>query len=639
MYGDCIIEIYFLSCGSETITAIMFIRQVKKKNTKNGKTFIQYQLCQASRVNGKVKQQSILYLGSPAILSDQESRKAMLKVLQALIFGQSTLFTSNFPASIVDLAKEYHQKFIIKYKDINLDDTLAIPAAENKVKMESVHLDSLEVEEVKTFGCEHLCIQIMKRLDLASCLDKEGFTDKQTRLAQVSIIARAIFTASEHKTAQILTYSSELQNMLGFQDEAISHYSLYKIADQLYDNRVNIDKFLYKKITNMFNLKDTLVIYDLSNTYFEGRKSTSELAKHGRSKEKRNDCKQVVFTGIINPEGFIRHSRVYEGNKADIATVEQMVEDLKLHSENITDKVVVMDAGFASEQNLKYLQDNQLKYVCVSRTRPKDFTLDQPAKTISVTDNRNNPIELKVFNPKNYTDTWLYVKSEQKRVKEQSMADKLEARFIDELKSLQDGLAKKGTTKKIEKVWERLGRIKEKNKGVSARFDIDIEQENELATNIKWTKKARSQSTTKTYGEYFIRTNIENAEEKKLWQAYNTIREVESTFRCLKSDLMLRPVHHQKDHRVEAHIYLAMLAYQLVNTIRHMLKKENINLDWRNVMQIMKTQTIQSVTVNAETKKVCLRKPARPMKEALDIYKATNTKSTIPTVKKYVVYH
>ncbi len=316
-----------------------------------------------------------------------------------------------------------------------------------------------------------------------------------------------------------------------------------------------------------------------------------------------------------------------------------MVEDLKLYSENITDKVVVMDAGFASEQNLRYLQDNQLKYVCVSRTRPKDFSLDQPAKTVLVTDSRNNPIELKVFNPKNHTDTWLYVKSEQKRVKEQSMADKLEARFIDELKSLQDGLAKKGTTKKIEKVWERLGRIKEKNKGVSARFDIDVEQKNELATNIKWTKKARSQSTTKTYGEYFIRTNIENAEEKKLWQAYNTIREVESTFRCLKSDLMLRPVHHQKDHRVEAHIYLAMLAYQLVNTIRHMLKKENINLDWRNVMQIMKTQTIQSVTVNAETKKVCLRKPARPIKQALDIYKATNTTSTIPAVKKYVVYH
>jgi len=617
----------------------MFIRQVKKKNTKNGKTFIQYQLCQASRVNGKVKQQSILYLGSPTILADQESRKYLLKSLQALIFKQSTLFTTDFPTLIVDLAKEYYQKFIIKYDGVNLDNTLAIPTVENKAKMESVDLDSLEVEEVKTFGPEHLCIQIMKRLDLASCLDQQGFTDKQARLAQVSIIARAIFTASEHKTAQILNYSSELQNMLGFQDEPISHYSLYKIADQLYDNRVNIDKFLYNRITNMFNLKDTLVIYDLSNTYFEGRKSTSELAKHGRSKEKRNDCKQVVFTGIINPEGFIRHSRVYEGNKADIVTLEQMVEDLKLHSENITDKVVVMDAGFASEGNLKYLQDNKLKYVCVSRTRPKDFTLDKEVKTISVTDNRNNPIELKVFNPKNHTDTWLYVKSEQKRVKEQSMADKLEKRFTEELKSLHEGLAKKGTTKKIEKVWERIGRIKEKNKGVSARFDIDVTHENEVATTIKWTKKALDKPSGKTHGEYFIRTNIENAEEKKLWKAYNTIREVESTFRCLKSDLMLRPVHHQNDQRVEAHIYLAMLAYQLVNTIRHMLKKENINLDWRNVMSIMKTQTIQSVTINAETKKICLRKPARPIKPALDIYKATNTNSMIPTVKKYVVYH
>lgn len=616
----------------------MFIRQVKKKNTKSGKTFIQFQLCQASRVNGKVKQQSILYLGSPKILLDQDNRKYLCKALQALIFKQSTLFTDHYPSSILELAKSYHEKFIIKYKDVSLDATLAIPPVEKKAKMESVDIDSLELEDVKTFGAEHLCIQIMERLGLATFLEGEGFTDKQVRLAQVSIISRAIFTASEHKTAQILSDSSELKNMLGFENP-ISHYSLYKIADQLYDNRVSIDKFLYKSITNMFNLKDTLVIYDLSNTYFEGRKSNSELAKYGRSKEKRNDCKQVVFTGIINPEGFIRHSRVYEGNKADIVTIEQMVEDLKLHSNQVSDKVVVMDAGFASEDNLKYLQDNNLKYVCVSRTRPKDFTLDEPSKTISVTDNRNNPIELKIFNPENHTDLWLYVKSEQKRVKEQSMADKLEHRFTEELKSLQDRLAKKGTVKKIEKVWERIGRIKEKNKGVSGKFDINVEEENGLAIEITWDKKEPNPSSGKTYGEYFIRTNIENAEEKKLWQAYNTIREVESTFRCLKSDLLLRPVHHQNDQRVEAHIYLAMLAYQLVNTVRHMLKENNINLDWRNVMRIMKIQTIQSIMINAQTKKICIRKPARPIKQALDIYKATNTKSTIPAIKKYVVYH
>ena len=506
-------------------------------------------------------------------------------------------------------------------------------------------MDSLEINDSRTFGAEHLCTQVMEKLDLRGCLERLGFDHKQVDMAQISIISRALFTASEYKTAQYLRDSSELQSLFGHQ-EPISHYSLYKAADQLYENKEAIDEFLYKKVTNLFNLKDSLVIYDLSNTYFEGRKSSSELAKHGRSKEKRNDCKQVVFTGVINPEGFIRYSRVYEGNTADITTLEQMVTDLETHSDQLAGKIVVMpacrqgrDAGFASESNLKYLNEKSLKYVCVSRVRPKDVQIDFSSKAYRTTDNRNNPIELRVFNPQGYDDQWLYVKSEQKRVKEQSMADKLEDRFEQELTGLSNGLRKKGTVRKTEKVWERIGRIKEKNRGVSGRYAIEITEEHGKVTQLNWMKKDPQLKDTKTHGEYFIRTNIEKADEKQLWTAYNTIREVEATFRCLKSDLLLRPVHHQKDQRVEAHIYLAMLAYQLVNTIRYMLKEKQINHDWKNIVRMMNTQTIQSVLLNTETKKICVRKPARPIEQALQIYKATETNSMIPAKKKYVVYH
>ncbi|MBE9571269.1 MAG: transposase, partial [Proteobacteria bacterium] len=120
---------------------------------------------------------------------------------------------------------------------------------------------------------------------------------------------------------------------------------------------------------------------------------------------------------------------------------------------------------------------------------------------------------------------------------------------------------------------------------------------------------------------------------------YNTIREVEATFRCLKTDLQLRPVFHQKDERVESHIYLAILAYQLVNTIRHMTKAKGITHDWRNIVRIMNTQTIQSIILNGETKKFSIRKPSKPIMEALEIYQATRTKSMVPDKKKYVVYH
>ena len=316
-----------------------------------------------------------------------------------------------------------------------------------------------------------------------------------------------------------------------------------------------------------------------------------------------------------------------------------MVADLEAHSDQIAGKIVVMDAGFASESNLKYLNDKFLKYVCVSRVRPKGFKLDSSSIKHDITDNRGNPIELQVFEPQDYQDTWLHVKSEQKRVKEQSMATKLEDRFEQELIGLSNGLSKKGTVKKTEKVWERIGRIKEKHRAVSGRYDIEITEKEGKVTLLSWIKKDADPKATKTYGEYFIRTNIKNVNEKELWEAYNTIREVEATFRCLKSDLMLRPVHHQKDERVEAHIYLAILAYQLVNTIRYMLKKQGIHHDWKHIVQIMNTQTIQTILLNTQTKKIAVRKPSRPIQQALNIYKATITKSMTPAKKKYVVYH
>ncbi len=120
---------------------------------------------------------------------------------------------------------------------------------------------------------------------------------------------------------------------------------------------------------------------------------------------------------------------------------------------------------------------------------------------------------------------------------------------------------------------------------------------------------------------------------------YNTIREIEYTFRVLKTDLDLRPIFHQRDDSAMAHLHLGLLAYWLVNTIRYQLKQNGINHDWREIVRIMNTQTIQSILCNTETKTICIRKPSNPIKEALDIYKATSTKSRIPDKKKYVVYH
>jgi transposase len=619
----------------------MFIRQVKKKNSSSGKTFYQYQLLQAARVAGKVKHQNILYLGSEPILVDNDLRKMLLDLLQAKIFGQSLLFAKDYPHEITALAERYYQKFLIKYKDVPIDAAVSLPPLESQAQMEAIDVQSIEIENSRTFGGEHLCSQILEMLNLDKCFKSLNFSKEEHTLAHISIISRALFSASEYKTTQYLRDNSGLCDLYHMPAEDITHHQLYAIADKLYGQREAIDKFLYNRVVDLFDLQDSLVIYDLSNTYFEGRKARSKRAKYGKSKEKRNDCKQIIFTGVINAQGFIRYSRLYDGNTPDTVTLPDMVADLKKHSRQASDKTVVMDAGFASEENLEFLIAEGLKYVCVSRKRLKDYPVGEPGAMHQITDRRKNPIELRVFTPQGYKDTWMYIKSEQKRVKEQSMRDKLSRRFEEELEGLAKGLHQKGTTKKIHKVWERIGRIKEKHRIVSGKYIIDVEENNGKATKVSWGHKEEGDQGQKkeNHGVYFIRTNYNDPKEEQLWHIYNIIREVEATFRCLKSDLQIRPIHHQKDERVESHIYLTILAYQLVNTIRYMLKEKGIKHDWKNIVRIMNTQTIQELLLPTETRKISLVKPSRPIKEVLEIYQATTTKSIIPAKKKYVVYH
>lgn len=615
----------------------MFIRQVKKQRSQDSKIFYQYSLVQASRVEGKVKQRIILYLGSDPLLMDATNRKTVLEMLKAKIFKQASLFPENPDPALVQLAEALFEKYQIKYGD-DLEQGASIPPAPETAEMHQVNIKNMEVKEVRSFGAEHLCSQVIEKLQLRTCLKDVGFKPKQTDKALIAIVARAIFSSSEHKTAQSMAMNSNLTDCFNYQD-TISHKQLYRIADKLFEHKDTIDSFLYKRITDLFGLEDRLVIFDISNSYFETSKKKSTLAKYGRSKEKRYDCPLVVFTGVINPQGFLRHSRIYEGNKADSDTMEDMLKDLNKHSDPSHSKTVVLDAGIASEENLELILEKGYQYVCVSRKRLKTFSLKNQLITQETTAKQEN-VKLSVFHPKDYNDTWMYVQSDAKQKKETSMTQKLTQRFEQELEAIDNALSKKGGTKKLEKVWERIGRVKERNPRASGQYKVEVDHNNQgTATKLRWKRKESPVRKGKEKGVYFIRTSYKDVNEKELWDIYNTIREVESTFRCLKSDLQIRPVHHQKDQRVEAHIYLTLLAYQLVNTIRHMLKAQGIHHDWANIRRIMATHTVQTIELPTDSKTIHLRKSSKPIEEVQQIYHATGCTETQKATKKYVVYH
>ena len=616
----------------------MFIRQVKKQRSSTSKVFYQYTLAQTSRINGKVKQRAILYLGSEKLLEDKNNRDCVLSILKSKIFKQPELFQQDVSGELKRLALQYYDKYCIKYEQDEENPT-SIPPSPKVSEFHNIDIKGLEIEDVKEFGAEHLCKQTLDKLGLADYFKTLGMSEEQTKRALISIAGKAIYSASEYKTSQIIEMNSELPSLYNY-EKKISHKQLYAISDILYKHKQSIDRYLYNHITNMFDIKDKLVIFDLSNTYFETRKSQSKIAKYGRSKEKRSDCPLVVFSGVINSQGFIRHSRIYEGNKSDMATISDMIKDLEEHSSADTQHTIVIDAGIATDGNLEELDRKGYRYVCVSKKRIKDYPVDtSEPKTIKLTDRGKNEVELSIFKPAGYNDTWMYVESEAKRKKEASMNLKLRQAFEEDLDSIKSAFSKKGGTKLINKVWERIGRAKQKHNRVSARYKLEVDEKGGKATNLTWVITENKIKDDKSKGVYFIRTNYQKTEEGELWDIYNTIREVEATFRSLKSDLNLRPIHHQNDERIEAHLYLTMLAYQLVNTIRYMLKQKGINYDWKNIIRIMSTQKIQTIKLPTDKKVMHIRKPSAPITEARQIYNATNCKYTQSAVKKYVVYH
>jgi transposase len=577
-----------------------------------------------------------LYLGANDLLKEKSSRQQLGKLLESRIMQAPPLADDMISpnAELATLADEYYEKYLLKIAGPNAQVPKTPP-----IEYDLVDTSSMTVFDSREIGTESMCYNMLDRIGLAGYLTKLGWSREQIDVALVSIIARAAACSSEHKTEQWLRQNSALLEFFENLPGKVSRHHLYKASDDLSEIKSGLEGFFYNRLTSMFDIKDKLVIYDLTNTYFEGRMESSDIAKFGRSKEKRYDCRQAVLAAVVNEHGFLKYSKVYEGNMADPVTLSDMIAQLRDSGSCTPEQVVVIDAGIATEENLSMLREKKLKYVCVSRSKLRDFKSTDITDPKTIKDNNGSEIKLKIIPSHSVPDVWMHVESSGKIKKEESMHEKAVERFELEMESAKKGVSKKGGTKKIEKVWERIGRIKERNKRVHLYYEIDVKSEDGTAKDIIWKKKDDPKAR-RPRGEYFIRTNCSLSGENAIWDIYNTIREVESAFRCLKTDLNLRPVYHQKDKHIEAHLNLGLLAYQIVAPIRYMLKQKGINHGWKNIIRIMNTQ--KAVSVKQKTKDgsdIIIRTCSRPISEALEIYRALGMSSMPFGTKKYVVHH
>jgi hypothetical protein len=281
--------------------------------------------------------------------------------------------------------------------------------------------ESIRHPDVREIGGEWLCYQALEQLKLADFLKDRGFSSEQTRLVLTQIISRAVYPASELETARWIKENSGVCQITGYPIEKITKDKLYKSSLKLFSEKEQIENFLSTKTNQLFDIEDKIYIYDLTNTYFEGSKKGSRLAKFGRSKEKRSDCKIVVLALVINPAGFIKYSTIYEGNMQDSKTLKDIVIHLRSQTSTSKGAVVVIDAGIATEDNLFMLTENNFDYVCVCRCKLKDYKIAPGCSPVEIEDKKKQKIRLQKIVSEKHNDYFLKIESRSKRAKEVSM--------------------------------------------------------------------------------------------------------------------------------------------------------------------------------------------------------------------------
>lgn len=560
-------------------------------------------------------------------------------------------------ATVIQYVDQFYQRMVSE-KRIDVYVEKQEKKTSNRGKdLQIIDINSIRNKDVREIGAEWLSYQAINQLQIAAFLDRRGWNEDDIKLAQSHIISRAVYPASEFETTRWIRENSSVCEVTGYDVEKITKDQLYRISKKLYSEKEALEQHLSVRTNELFDIQDRIMLYDLTNTYFEGRKQGSKLAKHGRSKEKRSDAKLVVLALVVNPEGFIKYSSIMEGNMADSKTLGGMIDKLRVKTSSSAMKaLVVIDAGIATEENLKMIAEKGYDYLCVSRSSLKNYKIEAGASTVTVTDNKKQKIELSHVKSDRNTDYYLKVESHSKELKERSMNQLFRSRFEAGMQKIADSLTKKSGVKQEDKVHERIGRLKQKYPSIHRHFDIGIEvkedvqpkrkkkgteavqEKKRIVTSVKWAVKQGVDINARS-GVYFLRTSLEANSEENVWQFYNTIREIEATFRVLKTDLDLRPIYHQKDESTMAHLHLGLLAYWVVNTVRHQLKKEDIHSGWREIVRTMNTQkAVTTLAQNIQDEVICIRRCSEPNQQVRRVYDALKYKYA-PFKKKKSVVH
>jgi transposase len=591
----------------------MFIRKTTTRSRSDSESYFTFRLVASERTGDQVRQITLLNLGRHFDLPQPDWPRLCARI-EALLAGQPDMLPE--PEPIEALAQRFAARLIAAQpgpgEPAAAPPSPAPEAAQSAPGKPSaasttpapiyaeVDVASLLLTRPRAVGVEAAGLAAMDWLGIDQILTGLGFNSVQRDAAAGLLIGRMAAPGSEIATWRWLRERSALGELLDVDFEAMPPIRLYRTSDLLVRHRDKIEAALFTNIKDLFALPVTVTLYDLTNTYFEGTAAGNAKAARGRSKEKRSDCPLVTLGLVLDSGGFVRRSRMFAGNAAEAGTLQDMLKGLATPD----GAMIIMDAGIATAANIVWLKEQKYRYLVVSRERGRQF---DPGLAVDTLTASNETVRLQRVLSEDGTEVRLYCHSEGRETKETAISARFVTGFESGLEKLAAGLSKPRRQKKLAEIQQRIGRLKENSRGVSQHYDIVVTPDatGTKAASISWTKTPVEGSMLTHPGVYCLRSNETTWDAETLWHTYTMLTDLEAVFRGLKSELGLRPVYHHKEERTEGHLFITVLAYQLVQVIRRKLEAAGETMSpgssptagsWTRLREILSVQRRVTVT-------------------------------------------
>jgi transposase len=486
---------------------------------------------------------------------------------------------------------------------------------EDEATVARVRLDQVRLERSRRFGDCFLGLELWKRLELdrfwEALLDgPENAADvRGSRIAALLAINRLCAPGSELAIEERWDPSTALDDLLGIEEGKINDSRLYRCLDRLLPHKTKLERHLRGRYGELFGAEFDVLLYDLTSSYVEGAAAKDPMMRRGYSRDHRPDSKQVIIALIVNGEGFPLSDETFDGNRADVTTVEAVLRMVE-RKYGKARRVWVFDRGVVSEENLEAVRRRGGRYlVGTPRSKLQQF---EKALLEGGWERVRPDVEVKLVPTPQGEETSILCRSTARQAKEQAIRSRFSRRMGKALTALQRRVAE-GQLKDRNKIERQGGKIQARHPQVADLYEVRV-AEDRGALALEWPALEGRQTWQRAReGAYLLRTNLPPDDPARLWNNYVQLTEAEAAFRALKSELSIRPIFHQLERRAKAHILVAFLGYALWVTLKHLLIRKGSDLSPAKALALLGTLVSADIVLpTTDGREIRLRRVTTP---------------------------